>query len=166
MNKKDGLIKVISKHDRPFLFNKNNEPMKIYLLATLFFIGCTIQAQINPRESSATFSTNEKEKDSVYANPEIEPVYPGGQLAWKRYLKEMLQYPYEAIEKGIQGDIIIQFIVDINGKVSNIKFVKGDPILAKEGLRLIKKSGKWTPGVHGGRLVKSYKLQTINFKIE
>jgi periplasmic protein TonB len=139
--------------------------MKIYLLVTVFFTYCcTTQAQTSPKQDTVALSSNEK--DTVYTNPEIEPAYPGGQLGWKRYLKVMLRYPDEAMEKGIQGDVTIQFIVDINGKISNLKLYKGNPMLADEGMRLIKKSGKWVPGVHGGRLVKAYKLQTISFMIE
>ncbi len=98
---------------------------------------------------------------------EIESDIPGGTAAWFRYLKKNLRYPDEAVNNEIQGTVIVQFIVDKEGNVSDVKAISGPQGgLREEAVRVIKKSGKWTPAVQNGRKVKSYKKQPIVFKLE
>ena len=83
-----------------------------------------------------------------------------------RYLGKSLKYPQEAIDNEVQGTIVVQFIVDKEGNVSDVEAVSGAQELRDEAIRVIKKSGKWTPAVQNGRQVKSYKKQPIVFKLE
>lgn len=108
---------------------------------------------------------DEDEGDNVVLKVEIESEYPGGLSAWQRFLNRNLRYPQEAIDNEIQGAVVIQFIVDKEGNVSDVEAVSGPPELRAEAVRVIKKSGKWTPAVQNGRKVKSYKKQPIGFRI-
>jgi periplasmic protein TonB len=109
---------------------------------------------------------DETDYDKTFTKVEIESDYPGGQGAWIRYLSKNLAYPQDAQDNEIQGTVIVQFIVDKEGNVSDVEAISGPNELKTEAMRVIKKSGKWTPAVQNGRQVKSYKKQPITFKLE
>jgi len=104
--------------------------------------------------------------DQTFKKVEIESEYPGGIAAWYRYLGKNLVYPEEAVSAEIQGSVVVRFIVDKEGAVSDVEAVSGPNELRDAAVRVIKKSGSWKPAVQNGRKVKSYKSQPINFKLE
>ncbi|HYF33265.1 MAG TPA: TonB family protein [Chitinophagaceae bacterium] len=108
----------------------------------------------------------EEDWDKTFTKVEIESEYPGGASAWQRYLNKNLRYPQDAIDNEIQGTVIVQFIVDKAGVVSEVEAISGPQELRDEAVRVIKKSGSWTPAVQNGRQVKSYKKQPIVFRLE
>jgi len=108
----------------------------------------------------------EEDWDKTFTKVEIESDYPGGQAAWQRYLLKTLRYPQEAQDNEIQGTVVVQFIVDKAGTVSSVEALSGPNELREEAVRVIKKSGTWTPAVQNGRQVKSYKKQPIVFRLE
>jgi periplasmic protein TonB len=108
----------------------------------------------------------EEDWDKTFTKVEIESDYPGGAAAWQRYLNRNLRYPQDAIDNEIQGTVVVQFIVDKEGVVSDVDAISGPKELRDEAVRVIKKSGKWTPAVQNGRQVKSYKKQPIVFRLE
>ncbi|HJU45166.1 MAG TPA: TonB family protein [Chitinophagaceae bacterium] len=108
----------------------------------------------------------EEDWDKTFTKVEIESEYPGGQAAWARFLNKTFQYPSAASEAGIQGTIVVQFVVDKEGKVSDVQVISGPEELRAEALRVIKKSGKWIPAIQNGHQVKSYKKQPIVFKLD
>lgn len=104
----------------------------------------------------------------VFTKVEIETAYPGGQIAWLQYLNRTFRYPQEAQKRSIQGTVVVEFIVDKEGRVSDVTAVSG-PIeggLREEAVRVIQNSGIWVPAVANGHPVKSYKRQSISFKLE
>lgn len=108
----------------------------------------------------------EEDWDKTFTKVEIESSYPGGAAAWTRYLLKTLRYPQEAQDNEVQGTVVVQFIVDKAGMVSNVEAISGPQELRDEAVRVIKKSGQWTPAVQNGRQVKSYKKQPIVFRLE
>jgi periplasmic protein TonB len=106
--------------------------------------------------------------DKTFTKVEIESDFPGGTAAWLRYLNKNLRYPDDAVNNEIQGTVVVQFIVDKEGNVSDVNAISGPDNggLREEAVRVIKKSGKWTPAVQNGRQVKSYKKQPIVFRLE
>ena len=108
----------------------------------------------------------EEDWDKTFTKVEIESEYPGGAAAWQRYLLKTLRYPQEAQDNEIQGTVVVQFIVDKAGMVSDVEAISGPKELRDEAVRVIKKSGQWTPAVQNGRQVKSYKKQPIQFRLE
>ena len=111
---------------------------------------------------------DEEDYDKTFTKVEIESEYPGGAAAWLRYLNKNFRYPDDAVNNEIQGTVVVQFIVDKEGNVSDVAAISGPENggLREEAVRVIKKSGKWTPAVQNGRQVKSYKKQPIVFKLE
>lgn len=110
----------------------------------------------------------DKKDDETFRKVEIESQYPGGPGAWMRYLNKTFRYPEQAQTDYIQGTVVVQFIVDIEGNISNVEALSGPTTggLREEAVRVIKKSGKWEPAIQNGRKVKSFKEQPITFKLE
>lgn len=110
----------------------------------------------------------EEDYDKTFIKVEQESTYPGGMEAWKRYLNKNFRYPEEAQNIEIQGVVTVQFIVDKDGNVSDVEAINGPEQggLREEAVRVIRKSGKWTPAIQNGRQVKSYKKQPITFRLD
>jgi protein TonB len=107
----------------------------------------------------------EEDWERTFIKVEKESEYPGGIPAWLRFLHKNLNYPQVAQDNEIQGTVVVRFIVDKEGNVSDVEAISGPTELRDEAVRVIKKSGKWTPAVQNGRQVKSYKSQPITFQI-
>lgn len=108
----------------------------------------------------------EDDYEKTFTKVELESSYPGGLTAWRRYLIKTLKYPQQAIDNEIQGVVEVQFMVDKEGNVSEVQAISGPNELREEAVRVIKKSGKWTPAIQNGREVKSYKKQPIHFQLQ
>ena len=86
-------------------------------------------------------------KEDVLSDMEEMPKFPGGTEALKEYLDKNMKYPAEAKEKGTQGRVIVQFVIDEKGRVTSPKIARSvDPSLDTEALRLIENMPQWTPG--------------------
>jgi len=107
----------------------------------------------------------EEDWDKTFTKVEIPSEYPGGAAAWQRFLHRNLNYPQDAQDNGIQGTVVVQFVVDKEGNVSEVTAISGPQELRPEAIRVIKKSGKWTPAIQNGRQVKSYKSQPVGFRL-
>jgi TonB family protein len=101
-----------------------------------------------------------------YKKVEVEAVFPGGQDAWTQYLMKNVNYPSAAEKKGIQGTVVVEFTVNVNGTISAVHAISGPEPLRSESVRVIKESGKWTPAKDQGKIVASYKKQPINFALQ
>ena len=87
---------------------------------------------------------------------EKKPSFQGGDANdFSKWVNERLVYPEIAKENGVQGRVMLQFTVGADGKVSNVKVLRGvDPSLDKEAVRVVSMSPKWTPGKQRDRNVK------------
>ena len=96
---------------------------------------------------------------------EFQPQFPGGLEACKQFIKENLRYPDTELD--VQGRVIVSFMVERDGSLSDIKVVKGlDPAYDEEALRVVKMMPKWSPGATDGQIsVMRYTLPVI-FKKE
>jgi len=105
-------------------------------------------------------------KDSVRMHVETESYFPGGVPAWIRFLNNNLTYPPKAVRKKVEGTVVVQFIVDKNGALSNIEAISGPELLQEAAVNVIKNSPNWKPAIQDGRIVKSYKKQPITLKLQ
>lgn len=84
------------------------------------------------------------------------PEFPGGEQERHKYLAENIKYPLLAAENGIQGRIIVQFVVNRDGSVSNVVIAKSShPLLDLEAMRVVLKMPRWTPAMKGGKPVRT-----------
>ena len=92
------------------------------------------------------------------------PEFPGGMEALNTYLRNNIRYPQEAQKAGIQGRVIIQFIVSKDGSITDAEVVESvDPQLDAEGLRLIKNMLRWKPGMRKGQAIRVKQTLPIRF---
>lgn len=95
------------------------------------------------------------------------PCYPGGPNALMRYIASNVKYPAEAQKNGIQGRVVVSFVVDVDGGISNVEVVRPvDPSLNKEALRVVKSMPKWIPGRQNGEYVRVRYNVPIAFRLE
>ena len=80
------------------------------------------------------------------------PEFPGGWVELMKWLDKNIQYPPAALKSKIQGEVIVSFIINPNGTLSNIRITKSaHPLLNAEALRVVHKMPKWKPGIHDDR---------------
>lgn len=98
----------------------------------------------------------EIEEEQIFMMVEDMPSFKGGDIGkFKEYINENLNYPEIAAENGIQGRVILSFVVELTGKVSSVKVLRGvDPNLDKEAVRVIEASPLWNPGKQRGKPVR------------
>lgn len=95
------------------------------------------------------------------------PQFPGGDAEMMKYLYGAIKYPTIAAENGIQGRVVIRFVVGKDGVVSDVQVVRPlDPSLDKEAVRVVKTMPKWIPGKQNGRNVAVYYTLPVTFKLQ
>ena len=103
----------------------------------------------------------------VYDIVEQMPSFPGGPAELMKWLSSHVQYPAIAIDICIQGTVIVAFIVEPDGSVSNAKLVRSvDPYIDQEALRVVRQMPKWNPGKRAGIPVRVRCCLPIKFKLE
>ena len=106
-------------------------------------------------------------KDFVYDVVEKMPSFPGGMKAMMDYLKENTEYPAKAVKNKIQGRVIVQFIVDEKGNLSDVKVAKSvEPSLDAEAVRVVKAMPRWNPGIEKGKAVKVRYTLPVTFRFQ
>jgi TonB family protein len=94
-----------------------------------------------------------------------ESAYPGGGQEFMRFLNKTFRYPKEAIKNNTQGTVVVQFIVNKDGTVSDLQVIRSvDKYLDEEALRVLRHMSNWEPAMMAGIPMKSYKKQPIVFK--
>jgi len=140
------------------------------------FIICMVAIfKVNAQEENPD-KKNEK-ADSTYSIVQIPASFTGGAPAWRKYLQNNLDVSlgtkYIQIPKGQKSakvTVIVSFIIDKEGKVSEVKLHDAEPdhipyIFIKEAIRIIQTGPKWVPAVQYGRLVKYRMLQPISWVV-
>ncbi len=96
----------------------------------------------------------EETEEVIFVVVENQPEFPGGQAAMMKFLADSIQYPKIAVENGIQGRVICNFVVMKDGSVSDVQIVRGvDPVIDKEAVRVLKLMPNWKPGTQRGKAV-------------
>ena len=95
------------------------------------------------------------------------PQFPGGEAELMKYISNNIKYPPIAAENGIEGRVVVRFVVEKNGKVSDINILRSvDPSLDKEAARVIRSMPTWIPGMQNGRNVAVYYTLPVLFKLQ
>ena len=105
--------------------------------------------------------------DKVYEVCEQMPIFEGGDAALLKYLRENLKYPDKTKDRGVQGRLVIGFIVEKDGSLTDVKVLRPVDIdLDAEVLRLVKGMPKWIPGRHNGQRVRVRHLLPIHICLQ
>ena len=118
-----------------------------------------VQVQVEQDEEEA--------EDEIFQVVEQDPEFPGGSDAIFKFIQQNLKYPQLAKENNITGRVFVQFVVEKDGSVSNVRAMR-DPGggLGKEAERVVKSMPKWTPGKQRGKAVRAYFTLPINFVLQ
>lgn len=112
-------------------------------------------------------STTAKIETSVESVIEKQPEFPGGMNALMQYLQRSIRYPAICQQQGVQGRVVVQFVVDTDGSITDIQVVKRvNPHLDKEAVRIISAMPKWIPGMQKGENVRVRYAIPVNFRLE
>lgn len=144
--------------------------MKKALLITCLFLAGGLASYACPvgiEESVTTETVDDDIEDIVIYKVEKQAEFKGGQQALINYLRDNIKYPEKALEAGIQGRVMVRFVVTKEGKVRHAKVVKGAaPLLDEESLRVISIMPDWIPAENGSKKVNSYYTLPITFRLE
>ena len=112
------------------------------------------------------FEEPEEEVEEIFTIVEDQPEFPGGIGAFYKYVATNLRYPAQARRMGIAGKVFVQFVVEKDGRLTDVQILKGIGAgCDEEALRVIKKSKAWKPGRQRGRPVKVRMIIPINFRL-
>ena len=138
--------------------------MRRFLLLVTVMLS-VMSMSITMADNSATKEADEVVQEELWI-AEPQPQFPGGQLALMEWIKQNKVYPQEAIDKGIEGRVIVKFTVEEDGTVTNGKIVRGvDPLLDKEALRLVSIMPKWKPARLDDKDIRTFYTLPITFKL-
>ena len=109
----------------------------------------------------------EPSEQEIFEVVENAPEFPGGMPACLQFLYKNIKYPPIAQENGTQGQVVLQFVVERDGSIGDIKVVKSvDPYLDKEALRVVKTMPKWKPGMQRGKPVRCRFTLPVRFRLQ
>lgn len=114
------------------------------------------------------FSQKDENKEEIVDFPEEDPQFPGGMKAFSHFIADNIKYPEKALDKGIEGKCMIEFIVERDGTVSHVKIVrkvKRCRSCNKEAVRVVKMMPKWKPGTVSGTPIRCRFRVPINYKL-
>ncbi len=107
------------------------------------------------------------EGNQVFTICEVQPKFPGGEQAMMEHLKNNLRYPAECANKSIEGRVILSFVVEKDGSVSNIEEMRSpDPLFTEEAKRVVSIMPKWEPGTQRGHKVRVKYVLPVTFRLK
>ena len=115
----------------------------------------------------AVVEEEEVEEQQIFQVVEEMPEFPGGMAECMKFLAKNIKYPTIAQENGVQGRVIVQFVVNKDGTIVDPVVVRSvDPYLDKEALRVIKAMPKWKPGKQRGKAVRVKYTVPVTFRLQ
>ncbi|MDR3219034.1 MAG: M56 family metallopeptidase [Dysgonamonadaceae bacterium] len=170
---------------RIFMMNKkqtSNRSMLKYalivpLIAALVFFNSALKMQAETVNDPVVQNTSGKQtkkqadkveaEEKIWDHVEVDPQFPGGAEALMKWLGENVTYPAEVAQEGIQGRVIVKFVVDATGTVKDAKIIQSiHPLLDEEALRAVNTlMPKWIPGKSKGKAVSVYFQLPISFRL-
>jgi protein TonB len=138
--------------------------MRLLILLTVFIISFfTASAQTNTQ-------TVPNDSSIAYTFCAVMPSFQTSEYkTFEDYLAKNIIYPTSAKALGKSGVVYVEFIIEKNGSVSNVKIIPGRELywsLDQEAIRVISSSPKWKPGMQNGQAVRVKKVQKINFNLQ
>ena len=107
------------------------------------------------------------EETKVFTVVEQMPMFPGGDAALMSYLANNIHYPTVAAENGVQGRVVVGFVVERDGSITDVSVLRGvDPSLDREAMRVVKNMPRWTPGKQNGSAVRVKYQVPVAFRLQ
>ena len=142
--------------------------MKSLKLITAFILlSCSLFGQTETTKGDAKTKPTGSNQEELVLNPEKRPLFPGGDMEMIMFLQKNVHTPEDAKKNKITGASYVNFIVEKDGSLTNIKVRQGAENIAAldaEALRVVKMMPKWTPGTQGGVVVRTQYSLPITFR--
>ena len=143
----------------------------LFVVSALILLVIVIApARANAQDKKGNTTQTRKDTatdDKVYEVCEQMPIFEGGDAALLKYLGENWKLPDEYKERGIQGRMVVGFIVEKDGSLTNVKVLRAvDIAIDAEVLRVVKGMPKWIPGRHNGQRVRVRYLLPIHICLQ
>ena len=107
------------------------------------------------------------EETKIFTVVEQMPMYPGGDAALTGYLRDNIKYPTVAAENGVQGRVVVGFVVERDGSITDVNILRGvDPSLDREAMRVVKSMPRWNPGKQNGSAVRVKYQVPVSFRLQ
>lgn len=146
--------------------NTNDDVQKIAPLTSKLIIGDGSGVQKEANVTEALPQTPVNNDSIVLTTVQQLPEYPGGIVEFMKWLTRNLKYPTLAQSQKIQGKVVVSFIVNKDGTISNPKIDQSvDPLLDREALRVIRMMPRWKPGIMDGKVCRTMFAIPINFQL-
>ena len=108
----------------------------------------------------------EPDENAIFQVVETQPEFPGGMAELMKYLQKNLSYPKVCKEQGLQGRVIVQFVVNTDSTISDVNVIKPvNPYLDQEAVRVVKAMPKWNPGKQRGEPVRVRFTLPVTFRL-
>ena len=125
------------------------------------------QAAVEVKYTPVEVEEEEVEEQQIFQVVEEMPEFPGGMGECMKFLGKNIKYPTISQENGVQGRVIVQFVVNRDGSIVDPVVVRGvDPYLDKEALRVISMMPKWKPGKQRGKAVRVKYTVPVMFRLQ
>ena len=119
-----------------------------------------------PVGNSDVKQVTEEDPNKIFTSVEEEPSFPGGPEAFGKYLSKKINYPAIAKENNVQGKVFLNFTVERDGSLTDIKVVRGiGSGCDDEAVLVLKSSPRWRPGIQNGRAVRVSYTIPISFTL-
>ena len=136
------------------------------VLLVILFAPARANAQ-DKKEKTTQTHKDTTTGDKVYEVCEQMPIFEGGDAALLKYLRENLKYPDKTKDRGVQGRLVIGFIVEKDGSLTDVKVLRAvDIAIDAEVLRVVKGMPKWIPGRQNGKRVRVRYLLPIHICLQ
>ena len=104
---------------------------------------------------------------TVYRVVEVMPSYPGDMEAFYKFLAQQMHYPKEALENGIEGRVVVSFVVEEDGRLTHFEAVSSpSPLLSNEAIRVLRQMPRWNPAKRMGRNVRCQYNIPVMFRLK
>ena len=108
-----------------------------------------------------------QEENKIFTVVEQMPMFPGGDAALMQYLSSNIHYPAVAAENGVQGRVVVGFVVERDGSITDVNVMRSvDPSLDREAMRVVKNMPRWTPGKQNGSAVRVKYQVPVMFRLQ
>lgn len=108
----------------------------------------------------------EEKADAIFDVVETQPNPPGGMSGWNKYLSDNLKYPTQARRMGVEGTVIVVFVINTDGTIQDVDVLRGiGGGCDEEAVKIVKNAPKWEPGRQRGRAVRTRMRLPIRFKL-
>jgi len=137
------------------------------LLALAITIFAPVSAQKTVIAKDSHSVKKQIEQDSALDVCDQLPQFKGGDVAMMDFIRTSISYPKDAAEQGLQGRVVLRFIVEKDGTISNSEVLKSASLsLDTEALRVVNSMPQWIPGKHKGKVVRVRYVLPVTFRLQ